>query len=84
MQLGQANDVRLPCAVALRLKLFTKVIPGRDLLRRELAQFVFKTGAQGQLRMEAGRGQDDLVIAAALAVLAADLWKSRSVSRSHS
>jgi hypothetical protein len=39
--------------------------PGRELLRRELAQFVFKPGAQGRLRLEA-----DLVIAAALAVLA--------------
>ena len=44
--------------------------PGRELLRRELGQFVFKPGARGQLRMEAGRGHDDLVIAAALAVLA--------------
>ena len=49
--------------------------PGRQLLRRELAQFVFKPGARGQLRMEAGRGHDDLVIAATLAVLAADLGK---------
>ena len=47
--------------------------PGRDLLRNELAQFVFKLGAQGRLRLEAARGHDDLVIAAALAVLAADL-----------
>src|SRR5829696_3371943 len=45
--------------------------PGRELLRRELAQFVFKPGARGQLRLEAARGHDDLVIAAALAVLAA-------------
>jgi hypothetical protein len=52
--------------------------PGRDLLRRELAQFVFKPGARGQLRMEAGRGHDDLVIATALAVLAADLAPSRT------
>ena len=58
--------------------------PGRDLLRKELAQFVIKPGARGQLRLEAARGHDDLVIAAALAVLAADLWKSRSVSRSRS
>ena len=55
--------------------------PGRDLLRKEFAQFVFKPGARGQLRMEAGRGHDDLVIAAALAVLAADLG-APSVSRS--
>ena len=48
---------------------------GRDLLRRELAQFVFKPGARGQLRTEAARGHDDLVIAMALAVLASDLAK---------
>ena len=47
--------------------------PGRELLRRELAQFVFKPGARCQLRFEAAHGHDDLVIAAALAVLAADL-----------
>jgi hypothetical protein len=52
--------------------------PGRDLLRRELAQFVFKPGARGRLRLEAVRGHDDLVIAAALAVLAADLAASRT------
>src|SRR5215211_3559026 len=50
-----------------------KKAPGRDLLRRELTQFVIKPGAQGRLRLEAARGHDDLVIAAALAVLAADL-----------
>ena len=33
--------------------------PGRDLLRKELAQFVFKPGARGQLRLEAARGHDD-------------------------
>ena len=49
--------------------------PGRDLLRRELAQFVFKLGTRGRLRLEAARGHDDLVIAAALAVLASDLVK---------
>ena len=42
--------------------------PGRDLLRKELAQFVFKPGARGRLRLEAARGHDDLVIAAALGV----------------
>ena len=47
--------------------------PGRELLRQELTQFVFKPGARGRLRLEAGRGHDDLVIAAAIAVLAADL-----------
>src|SRR4051794_5017679 len=30
-----------------------KQAPGRDLLRRELAQFGFKPGARGQLRLEA-------------------------------
>ena len=54
--------------------------PGRELLRKELAQFVFKPGARGRLRLEAGRGHDDLVIATALAVLAADL-ATQSVSR---
>jgi hypothetical protein len=49
--------------------------PGRDLLRNELAHFVFKPGARGQLRLEAARGHDDLVVAAALAVLASDLAK---------
>ena len=49
--------------------------PGRDLLRDELAQFVFKPGERGRLRLEAARGHDDLVIAAALAVLASDLVK---------
>jgi hypothetical protein len=47
--------------------------PGRELLRRELAQFALKPGAQGRFRLEAARGHDYLVIAAALAVLAADL-----------
>jgi phage FluMu gp28-like protein len=50
--------------------------PGRDLLRKELAQFVFKPGERGRIRLEAARGHDDLVIAAALAVLAADLAKA--------
>ena len=49
--------------------------PGRELLRIELAQFVFKPGARGRLRLEAARGHDDLVIATALAVLASDLAK---------
>jgi hypothetical protein len=52
--------------------------PGRDLLRKELAQFVFKPGARGRLRLEAARGHDDLVIAAAVAVLAGDLVISRT------
>jgi hypothetical protein len=51
--------------------------PGRELLRRELAQFVFKPGGRGQLRFEAAHGHDDLVIAAALAVIAADLVRHR-------
>src|SRR4051812_39353150 len=49
--------------------------PGRELLRGELERFVFKPGARGWLRLEAARGHDDLVIAAALAVLASDLTK---------
>jgi hypothetical protein len=49
--------------------------PGRELLRGELERFVFKPGARGRIRLEAARGHDDLVIAAALAVLAADLAK---------
>jgi hypothetical protein len=52
--------------------------PGHELLRKELERFVFKPGARGRLRLEAARGHDDLVIAAALAVLAADLAASRS------
>ena len=55
--------------------------PGRDLLRRELAMFVFKPGARGHLRLEAARGHDDLVIAAALAVIAADVAASRTLKR---
>ena len=51
--------------------------PGRELLRRELAQFVFKPGTRGRMRLEAARGHDDLVIAAALAVMAADLKSYR-------
>ena len=53
--------------------------PGRELLRRELAHFVFKPGARGRLRLEAARGHDDLVVAAALAVLAADLAAARNL-----
>ena len=52
--------------------------PGRELLRRELGQFVFKPGMRGRVRLEASRGHDDLVIAAALAGLAADLAASRT------
>jgi hypothetical protein len=52
--------------------------PGRELLRIELAQFVFKPGARGRFRLEAARGHDDLVIAAALAVIAADLAALRT------
>src|SRR3954471_16921698 len=47
--------------------------PGRERLRKELAQFVLKPGTRGRFRLEAAGGHDDLVIAAALAVLAADL-----------
>jgi hypothetical protein len=52
--------------------------PGRELLRRELALFVFQPGARGRLRLEAARSHDDLIIAAALAVVAADLAASRT------
>ena len=52
--------------------------PGRELLRGELERFVFKPGARGRMRLEAARGHDDLVIAAALAVLAADVAASRT------
>ena len=55
--------------------------PGRELLRGELERFVFKPGARGRLRLEAARGHDDLVIAAALAVIAADLAASRTLKR---
>ena len=47
--------------------------PGRELLRGELERFVFKPAARGRLRLEAARGHDDLVVAAALAVLASVL-----------
>jgi hypothetical protein len=55
--------------------------PGRELLRIEFGQFVFKPGARGRLRLEAARGHDDLVIAAALAVIAADVAASRTLKR---
>ena len=64
---------RLGTAMRSRALTVAERAPGRDLFRKELAQFVFKPGAQGRLRLEAARGHDDLVIAAALAVLAADL-----------
>jgi hypothetical protein len=51
--------------------------PGRGLLHKELAQFIFKPGVRGRMRWEAARGHDDLVIAAALAVLATDLAACR-------
>jgi hypothetical protein len=51
---------------------------GRDLLRGELERFVFKPGARGRMGLEAARGHDDLVIATALGVLAADLATSRT------
>ena len=53
--------------------------PGRELLRGELERFVFKPGARGQLRLEAARGHDDLVIAAALAVLAVAILRPYEV-----
>jgi hypothetical protein len=55
--------------------------PGRELLRQELAQFVFKPGERGRFRLEAARGYDDLVIAAALGVLASDLAKVCTASK---
>ena len=59
---------------------------GRDFLRRELAQFVFKPCTRGRMRLEAARGHDDLVIAAALAVIAADLvsYRDRGTAVVHS
>src|SRR5215207_7389343 len=54
--------------------------PGRDLLRKELAQFVFKLRARGRFRLESARGHDDLVIAAGLAVRTADLAASHVAS----
>jgi hypothetical protein len=60
--------------------------PGRDLLRKEFAQFVLKPGTRGRMRLEAARGHDDLVIAAALAVIAADLvsYRDRGTAVVHS
>jgi phage FluMu gp28-like protein len=55
--------------------------PGRELLRGELEKFVFKSGERGRLRLEAARGHDDLVIAAALGVLASDLAKVCTASK---
>jgi phage FluMu gp28-like protein len=64
---------RLGAAMRSGALTVTENAPGRELLRRELAQFVFKPGERGRMRLEAARGHDDLVIAAALAVLASDL-----------
>jgi hypothetical protein len=52
--------------------------PGREMLRGELQKFVFKPGVRGRMRLEAARGHDDLVVAAALGVLAADLATART------
>ena len=57
--------------VRVRVKLENEI---RGLLR---TFGVLKPGARGQLRLEAGRGHDDLVIAAALAVIAANLVSYR-------
>ena len=46
---------------------------GATMRSGQLTVAGFKPGAQGRFRLEAARGHDDLVIAAALAVLAADL-----------
>src|SRR5215208_2834576 len=72
------RELPLACVAVVKARIVAEHAPGRDLLRRELAEFVFKPGAQGRLRLEAARGHDDLVIAAALAVLAADLAASRT------
>ena len=74
MVVGKTWLIRRPGA-AMRSGELTVVerAPGRELLRKELAQFVFKLGARGRIRLEAARGHDDLVIAAALAVLASHL-----------
>jgi hypothetical protein len=78
----QALIQRLGVAMRSGTLTVSERAPGRDLLRRELAHFVFNPGARGQIRLEAARGHDDLVIAAALAALAADLAASRSRSAS--
>jgi hypothetical protein len=74
----QALVQRLSVAMRSGALTVAEKAPGRDLLRQELAQFVFKPGERGQIRLEAARGHDDLVIAAALAVLAVDLAALRS------
>jgi hypothetical protein len=77
----QALIQRLGAAMRSGVLTVSERAPGRDLLRKELAQFVFKPGARGRLRLEAARGHDDLVIAAALAVLASDLVKVCTASK---
>ena len=69
---------RLGAAIRSGALTVAEKAPGRDLLRQELAQFAFKPGARGRLRLEAARGHDDLVTATALAVLAADIAASRT------
>jgi hypothetical protein len=76
----QALIQRLGVAMRSGALTVSERAPGRDLLRQELTQFVFKPGAQGRLRLEAARGHDDLVLATALGLLAADLAKVCSTS----
>jgi hypothetical protein len=76
---------RLGAAMRSGALTVAELAPGRELLRGELERFVFKPRERGQLRLEAARGHDDLVIAAALAVLAADLvsYRDRGTSGVH-
>lgn len=73
---GQVNAGKRPL-VELLLRAGVSVAdraPGREDLRAEMQAFAVKAGARGRLKMEARAGaHDDLVIAAALAVLAASL-----------
>ena len=73
---GQVNAGKRPL-VELLLRSGVSVAeqaPGREDLRAEMQAFAVKAGAKGRLKMEARPGaHDDLVMAAALAVLAASL-----------
>lgn len=51
--------------------------PGREALLAEMSQFVSKSAGRGRVKLEARRGNDDLVLAAALAVLGATLAMRR-------
>ena len=74
----QALIQRLGAAMRSGALTVAERAPGRELLRGELERFVFKPGERGRLRLEAARGHDDLVIAAALALVAADLATART------